>query len=309
MSSSAVNHFRLKRQAHNLGRHDTSWNPFAHTFSKTRAQSRRETWNGGELEAQRGGEEDDDTTAPIRHAQTAPDGSLRASQDDNLPSTSKDIESHDDSVDPLHRTHSVMGTGTETQDSALTRRSTKRAAGAESQGQTTPPQEEKSKPTKSTRFKNVQPKEPFTVGNQIQRTILNSWINVLILAAPIGIGLNFVPGVSKIVVFVVNFIAIIPLAAMLSFATEEIALRVGETLGGLLNATFGYAPTHLLPLTPLWNPYPFLLRALSGRVCNDRPPSGRVKRIGGGTEAARGTLLLIYTVTNLRPPPIEMPSS
>jgi Ca2+/H+ antiporter len=27
---------------------------------------------------------------------------------------------------------------------------------------------------------------------------------------------------------------------MLSFATEEIALRTGETLGGLLNATFGY---------------------------------------------------------------------
>jgi len=26
---------------------------------------------------------------------------------------------------------------------------------------------------------------------------------------------------------------------MLSYATEEIALRVGETLGGLLNATFG----------------------------------------------------------------------
>ena len=273
MSSPAVNHFRLKRQAHNLGRHDTSWNPFAHTFSKTRAQSRRETWNGGELEAQRGGD-DDDTTAPIRHAQTAPDSSLRASQDDNLPSTSKDIESPEDGVDPLHRTHSVMGTGTETQDGALTRRSTKRAASAEPQGETTP-QEEKSKPAKPSRFKNIQPKEPFTVGNQIQRTILNSWINVLILAAPIGIGLNFVPSVSKIVVFVVNFIAIIPLAAMLSFATEEIALRVGETLGGLLNASFGYAPTHLLPLPPLWN----------------RP------------------FLLIYTVTNLRPTPIEMLSS
>jgi len=27
---------------------------------------------------------------------------------------------------------------------------------------------------------------------------------------------------------------------MLSYATEEIALRIGDTLGGLLNATFGY---------------------------------------------------------------------
>ena len=81
--------------------------------------------------------------------------------------------------------------------------------------------------------------KPFTVRNQFQATVLNSWINVLLLAAPVGIALNYA-GVDKIIVFVVNFIAIIPLAAMLSFATEEIALHVGESLGGLLNATFGY---------------------------------------------------------------------
>jgi Ca2+:H+ antiporter len=88
-------------------------------------------------------------------------------------------------------------------------------------------------------FKNIKPKHPFTFANQLQRTLLNSWINILFLAAPVGIALNYVPSVSGVVVFVVNFIAIIPLAAMLSFATEEIALRTGETLGGLLNATFG----------------------------------------------------------------------
>ncbi|RDW69266.1 putative Ca2+-transport (H+ exchange) protein [Coleophoma cylindrospora] len=82
--------------------------------------------------------------------------------------------------------------------------------------------------------------KPFTLRNQLQATIFNSWINILIIAAPVGIGLNYA-GVNKIVVFVVNFIAIIPLAAMLSFATEEISLHVGETLGGLLNASFGNA--------------------------------------------------------------------
>ena len=35
--------------------------------------------------------------------------------------------------------------------------------------------------------------------------------------------------------------SIIPLAKLLGFATEEISLRVGETLGGLLNATLGNA--------------------------------------------------------------------
>jgi len=42
-------------------------------------------------------------------------------------------------------------------------------------------------------------------------------------------------------VFTLNFFAIIPLAAILSFATEEISSKLGETLGGLLNATFGNA--------------------------------------------------------------------
>jgi Ca2+:H+ antiporter len=87
----------------------------------------------------------------------------------------------------------------------------------------------------------LQPKEPFTVANQLQRTFLNSWINILLVAAPAGIAINYIDSVDRVAVFVVNFIAIIPLAALLSFATEEVALRTGETLGGLINATFGNA--------------------------------------------------------------------
>ena len=93
----------------------------------------------------------------------------------------------------------------------------------------------------STFFKEVHPSEPFTVGNQLQRTLLSSWINILLIMAPVGVALNYIKSVDRVAVFVVNFIAIIPLAAMLSFATEEIALRTGEVLGGLLNATFGNA--------------------------------------------------------------------
>ncbi|KAK4193764.1 putative vacuolar cation/proton exchanger [Podospora australis] len=101
--------------------------------------------------------------------------------------------------------------------------------------------DKKKKKKSRTFFKRITPKEPFTVGNQIRRTILSSWINVLLIAAPVGIAINYIPAVSRVAVFVVNFIAIVPLAAMLGFATEEIALRTGETVGGLLNATFGNA--------------------------------------------------------------------
>lgn len=81
-------------------------------------------------------------------------------------------------------------------------------------------------------------KQTFTAMGQLRATILNSWINVLLIFVPIGIAVNYT-NIPKVAVFVINFIAIIPLAAMLSYATEEIALRTGETIGGLLNATFG----------------------------------------------------------------------
>lgn len=46
---------------------------------------------------------------------------------------------------------------------------------------------------------------------------------------------------SPVAQFTLNFIAIVPLASLLAFATEELAVPLGQTLGGLLNATFGNA--------------------------------------------------------------------
>lgn len=83
-------------------------------------------------------------------------------------------------------------------------------------------------------------KQKFTAMGQFRATVLNSWINILLIMSPVGIAVYYAH-VNPIAVFVVNFIAIIPLAAMLSYATEEIALRTGEVLGGLLNASFGNA--------------------------------------------------------------------
>jgi Ca2+:H+ antiporter len=48
-------------------------------------------------------------------------------------------------------------------------------------------------------------------------------------------------GQNPTLIFIVNFFAIIPLAAVLSFATEEISVKLGDAMGGLLNATFGNA--------------------------------------------------------------------
>ena len=81
-------------------------------------------------------------------------------------------------------------------------------------------------------------KSQFTFWGQIRATLFNSWINILLIMVPVGIAVEYAH-IDPVIIFVLNFIAIVPLAAMLSFATEEIALHTGETIGGLLNATFG----------------------------------------------------------------------
>lgn len=80
------------------------------------------------------------------------------------------------------------------------------------------------------------------------KAVFGSWINILLIFVPIGIALNYAlphdadaNKTNGIIIFVMNFIAIIPLAAVLSYATEELAMYIGEVLGGLLNASFGNA--------------------------------------------------------------------
>ena len=243
-----VNHSRIKRDAHLLGRTDSGWpNPFAHTWSKKHTKnSRSQTWDGASLEAQEG----NDGLSPITHAQTEPgQGQRRSSEAEHSgPSFSKKDEAA--GIEPSQQESARTAVETPPaqspvlgQEGAVRQRNGKAAGDKEEETVAEGDLDNNGKKKveqKHRMFKAVQPKEPFTVGNQLRRTLLNSWINVLLIAAPVGIALNFVPAVDKKAVFVVNFIAIIPLAAMLSFATEEIALRTGETLGGLLNATFGY---------------------------------------------------------------------
>ena len=64
-------------------------------------------------------------------------------------------------------------------------------------------------------------------------------LNVLLLAIPVALYANYthMGGLA----FLFSMIAIMPLAFLMGKATEEIALRTGEAVGGLLNATFGNA--------------------------------------------------------------------
>ncbi|KAJ3453766.1 hypothetical protein MRS44_018398 [Fusarium solani] len=81
-------------------------------------------------------------------------------------------------------------------------------------------------------------------------TLMSNYVNILLPFVPLGI-IAGVLGWSPAAVFSLNFIAIIPLAAVLSFATEEISIPLGETLGGLLNATFGNAVELIVSIVAL----------------------------------------------------------
>jgi len=72
------------------------------------------------------------------------------------------------------------------------------------------------------------------------QTLISNPVNVLLVFVPLGIIAGAV-GWGATAIFILNFLAIIPLASLLSFATEEISVKLGQTLGGLLNATFGNA--------------------------------------------------------------------
>ncbi|KAI1493545.1 Sodium/calcium exchanger protein-domain-containing protein [Biscogniauxia mediterranea] len=233
--SQPVNLYSIKNKAHNLSRRDSGgssiFNPFRHIGWE--GHKRSNTLNDAELgEATQAPENDTHLT----HQATAPERLQTPNEEASR--ISKDAEHGDGTHKEPTETYDSQATTMDSPNGngSVRRRGAKDDAIPEADGDV-----EDEKPKKKPGFlKHVEPSEPFTVKNQLQRTFLNSWINVLLVAAPVGIAIWFA-GVDGRIVFGVNFIAIIPLAAMLSFATEEIALRTGEVLGGLINATFGNA--------------------------------------------------------------------
>ncbi|MEQ9667000.1 calcium/proton exchanger [Coleofasciculus sp. G2-EDA-02] len=78
----------------------------------------------------------------------------------------------------------------------------------------------------------------------------NTILSLLLIFVPISIAAHFLEWGSAIV-FITSCLAIIPLAAWMGKATEEIAVVAGPTLGGLLNATFGNATELIIALIAL----------------------------------------------------------
>jgi Ca2+:H+ antiporter len=72
----------------------------------------------------------------------------------------------------------------------------------------------------------------------------------LLVFIPVSIAGHFLHW-SSLVIFLTSAAAILPLAAWMGTATEEIAVVLGPSMGGLLNATFGNATELIIALVAL----------------------------------------------------------
>jgi Ca2+:H+ antiporter len=76
-------------------------------------------------------------------------------------------------------------------------------------------------------------------------------MNWLLFFIPIAIALEHFAPAQSLWIFGSAALAIVPLAAWLGRATEQIAERTGEGIGGLLNATFGNAAELIIAMAAL----------------------------------------------------------
>ncbi len=76
-------------------------------------------------------------------------------------------------------------------------------------------------------------------------------MNWLLIFVPIAIGLEFLAPQQHLYIFLAAALAVLPLAGWMSRATEHLAEKAGEGVGGLLNATFGNAAELIIGIAAL----------------------------------------------------------
>src|SRR5437762_12601947 len=95
---------------------------------------------------------------------------------------------------------------------------------------------------------------------------MNRWLYLLLLAAPAAVIVEALHA-APLVPFVLASLGLVPLAGLIGLATETLAERLGQRLGGLLNATFGNAAEIIIGLTALAAGLPEVVRAsLAGSI-------------------------------------------
>ncbi|HUK83111.1 MAG TPA: calcium/proton exchanger [Verrucomicrobiae bacterium] len=106
------------------------------------------------------------------------------------------------------------------------------------------------------------------------------WLFVFI---PITVVLEHAGKLPAPVIFFSAALAIVPIAALIVQATEQVATYTGDAIGGLLNATFGNAPELIIALVALRSGYLDMVRAsiVGGVLANLLLALGAAFLLGG----------------------------
>src|SRR4051812_50223260 len=97
-------------------------------------------------------------------------------------------------------------------------------------------------------------------------------LNWLLIFVPVAIGLEFAAPGAHNWIFLASCLAIIPLAGWLGHATEQLAHRTGEGIGGLFKAAFGNAAGLIIPVLALPQGGYSVVKASLARAGIGNPP-------------------------------------
>lgn len=138
-------------------------------------------------------------------------------------------------------------------------------------------------------------------------------LNWLLVFVPIAIGLELFAPERHLLVFAACGLAILPLAGWLGLATEQLADRTSEGVGGLLNATFGNAAELIIALAALRAGLPDVVKAsIAGSILGNMLLVLGAAMLAGGTRykeqqfnasAARSeaTMLMLAAIALIMP--------
>lgn len=142
-----------------------------------------------------------------------------------------------------------------------------------------------------------------------------NWLLLLLVFVPVALALEYVFHSSGIAVFIASSLAIIPLAGLMGRATEQLAERLGEGVGGLLNATFGNAAELIIAIMALRAGFHDLVKAsITGSIIGNILLVFGLGTLWGGlkyesqtfnrTAASLGATLLVLSAIGLVVPAI-----
>ncbi|KAG1877644.1 calcium proton exchanger [Suillus subalutaceus] len=82
--------------------------------------------------------------------------------------------------------------------------------------------------------------------------IFGTWFNILLVFIPLSFISHSMDWDAGLI-FLFSFLAIVPLAKLLGEATDQLSVKLGETISGLLNASFGNAVEIIVGVAALLN--------------------------------------------------------